>query len=117
MDITQNDLIEFGVGLKYNKFKNKLVDIIFVHCTDDDGDFIRLQFILIKKSQRHKGIGSAVMYEICNYADKHNVRIKLTPTDMFGAEIRRLTAFFRKHNFFLIEKENKEMVYNPKKIK
>jgi len=55
--------------------------------------------IVIDKQNRNKGIGSNVMSTICNLADKHNMRIALTPTNDFGGSKTRLIQFYKKFGF------------------
>jgi GNAT superfamily N-acetyltransferase len=117
MELTQNVLNEYVSYLK-TKYKNKIQQIILEQCTDDNGIYIYLVNVQIKKSQREKGYGSAVMSEITNLADQHNVRIVLYATNIFGAELKRLYGFYRKHGFVLIKKCNDgKMLYFPRKIK
>jgi GNAT superfamily N-acetyltransferase len=115
--LDQNVLDAFSSYLKKDKYKNIVHQLKLEHCTDDNGDYIYLLSIQIKKSQREKGYGSAVMSELINLADQHNVRIRLYATNIFGAELKRLYEFYRKHNFVLIKKCNDgEMLYYPSKI-
>jgi len=119
MDIlNQNVLNQFRLFLIKTKYKNVLKELTLEHCTDEDGMYIMLNCIQIKKSQRNKGYGSAVLSEIVQYADLHNVRVRLYVTDLFGSELKQLYAFYRKHGFVLIKKENDgQMIYYPKKMK
>jgi GNAT superfamily N-acetyltransferase len=119
MDIlNQNVLNQFRLFLIKTKYKNVLKELTLEHCTDDDGMYIMLNCIQIKKSQRNKGYGSAVMSEIVQYADSHNVRIRLYVTDLFGSDLKQLYEFYRKHGFVLIKTDNDgHMIYYPKKMK
>jgi GNAT superfamily N-acetyltransferase len=114
--LNQNVLNQLRLFLIKTKYKNVLKDLILEYCTDDEGEYIQINCIQIKPSQRNKGYGSAVMSEIVQLADKHNVRIRLYVTDLFGAELKRLYEFYRKHGFVLIKKENDgHMIYYPNK--
>jgi GNAT superfamily N-acetyltransferase len=115
-ELNQNVLNQFRLFLIKTKYKNVLKELTLEHCTDDQGMYIQLNCIQIKKSQKSKGYGSAVMSEIVQYADLHNVRIRLYATNIFGAELKRLYGFYRKHGFVLIKNNNDgHMVYYPKK--
>ena len=116
--LNQNVLDEYSSYLR-NKYKNIIKQIELDECTDEEGRwYIYLVNITIKKSQRNKGYGSAVMSEITALADKYNVRIRLYATNIFGAELKRLYGFYRKHGFILIKKCNDgEMMYYPRKTK
>lgn len=111
------DIDLFSSYLKKDKFKNKIQELLLQQCTDDDGDYIQLVSIVIKKSQRNMGYGSAIMSEIINYANYHNVRIILYVTNVHGLELKKLYGFYGKHNFFLIKNDREgKMIYKPKKV-
>lgn len=115
-ELNQNVLDEFISYLKKDKFKNKIQDLRLEYCTDDDGVYIYLVCIKIKKSQQKKGYGNAIMDEIVQLADKHNVRVKLWVTNVFGTDLKVLYEFYKKHGFFLIKKDNDgHMIYFPSK--
>jgi GNAT superfamily N-acetyltransferase len=116
--LNQSVLNQLRLFLIKNKYKNVLKELTLEHCTDEQGELIQLNCIQIKASQRSKGYGSAVMSEILQLADNHNVRIRLYATDLFGAELRRLIGFYEKHGFVLIKNDNDgHMMYYPKKRK
>jgi len=98
--------------LKKVKYKGNIQDIKLEYCKDEIGNYIYLVQIKIKKSQKNKGYGSSVLSEVIELADKHNLRIKLWATDVFGADLNRLIEFYKRFGFVLLE-ENK-MVYYPK---
>ncbi len=115
MEINQNVLNEFTFYLKKSKYKNIIQDLNLMYCTSDE-IYLSLILIRIKKSQRCKGFGSAVMYDITHFADKHNVRIKLWVTNEYGSNLKRLYGFYQKHGFILIKNDNiGEMIYYPLK--
>jgi GNAT superfamily N-acetyltransferase len=116
--LNQNVLNQLRLFLIKNKYKNVLKELTLEHCTDEDGEYIYLVCIRIKKSQQLKGYGAAVMSEVLQLADKHNVRIRLYATNIFGAELKRLYSFYQKLGFVLIKKCNDgEMLYYPSKKK
>jgi len=70
-------------------------------------DIMKLDSIIVSKQDRKSGVGSKVMQEITDYADKHNLRIALSPAirdDQHGTTSRgRLVKFYKRFGF----KENK----------
>ena len=112
-ELNQNVLNEFISYLK-TKHKNILQELKLEYCTDDN-EYIYLVQIKIYKSKQRKGYGSAILNEVCQLANKHNVRIKLYATDIFGSDLKRLYGFYRKHKFVLIKNGENEMLYKPKK--
>lgn len=113
MKLNQNVLDELTFYLKTVKYKNKIQTLKLEHCTDDSGDYIYLVCIKVKKSQTSKGYGQAVMSEVISVADKHNVRIRLYATSIFGADLKRLYEFYQKLGFVLIKTVDGEMLYYP----
>ena len=114
--LNQNILDELISYLKKVKYKNIVQDLKLEHCTDEDGDYIYLVCIKIKKSQKEKGYGTAALSEVIKLADIYDVRIILYATSIFGSDLQRLYAFYTKHGFVLIKKENDgKMIYQPKK--
>jgi GNAT superfamily N-acetyltransferase len=67
----------------YNKFANTII----------------LSQIVVDKKDRNKGIGTKVMNEICDFADKNNLRIALTPSGDFGGSKTRLISFYKSFGF------------------
>ena len=116
MKLSQKVLDEHIFYLKTIKYKNKIQTLRLEHCTDTDGQYIYLVCIKIKKSQTNKGYGQAVMSEILNVADLHNVRIRLYCTNIFGADLNRLYSFYQKLGFVLNKNTNiDEMLYHPER--
>jgi len=117
MAMTQIILDEFVKTLK-TKYKNKIETLSLEHCRDDQHEYILLRLIKVKKSQREKGYGHALMSEICHLADLYSIKIKLWVTNVFGMDLKRLYMFYKKHGFVLISKANDgEMLYYNKAIK
>jgi len=116
MELNQNVLNDFCLYLKKVKFTNILQDLKLEY-NDDECPFIYLALIKIKKSQQRKGYGSAVMSEIIKLADTHQIEVRLYATTLYGAELKRLYGFYRKHGFVLIKNNNDgKFIYRPKKI-
>jgi len=116
--LNQNVIDELSSYLKKVKYKNIVQELKLEHCTDEDGQYIYLVCIKIKKSQKEKGYGSAVMSDVIKLADQHNVRIVLYATNIFGADLKRLYTFYSRQGFFLIKNCNDgKMIYKSKKNK
>lgn len=101
-EVVTEDLQGFAVRLKA---KYGLQDLWLYMI--GDRDIIKLDSIIVSKQDRKTGVGSSVMQEIADYADKHNLRIALTPNikdPVIGTTSRgRLVRFYKRFGF----KENK----------
>ena len=117
--MNQNVLNDFSKVLIKTRYKNKIQELVLGYCTDEDGEYINLNVIRIKKSQQNKGYGSMLMGDIVYLADLFNVRIKLYATNLWGAELKRLYEFCEKQGFVL-DKTNDinigHMIYYSKNI-
>jgi GNAT superfamily N-acetyltransferase len=60
---------------------------------------IILSKIVIDKKNRSNGIGTNVMNEICDFADKYKLRIALTSSSDFGGSKTRLIQFYKNFGF------------------
>lgn len=95
------------------------VDVfIFLHEPD-----LNLSSIKVDKDKRGQGLGSVVMKEILDFAQKHNFRVTLTPSKDLGAtSVGRLVKFYRSFGFVPNKGRNKDfrisdtMIWNPKGI-
>ena len=115
--LNQNVLDECTSYLK-TKYKNKIQTLKLEYCADASGEYIYLVCIKIKKSSKERGYGSLIMYAVIKLADKHNVRIKLYATNIFGADLTRLYKFYQRLGFVLIGSDKiGEMLYWPNKLK
>jgi len=115
MDLNQIELNDFVFNLKKIKYKNILQEFTLEY-NNDECTYIHLTCIKIKKSQRSKGYGSAVMFDLIKLSDFYNVQIRLYATNIFGAELKRLYTFYRKHGLVLIKNNNDGLfIYRPSK--
>lgn len=64
-----------------------------------NGDNIRINSIVIEKSQRNRGYGTAILNYICEYADCNGYTITLTPDSSLGGNLRRLKGFYKRFGF------------------
>lgn len=75
---------------------NKYPVVLGISCNYGN---IRVHSIVVEKSQRNQGIGTAVMNEIIAFADSNNLTITLTPDSSLGGNLRRLKKFYRRLGF------------------
>ena len=67
---------------------------------DRDGDSLILSSIKVPNNERGIGIGSKVMEEISDYADKVDINVYLTPSIGLGAtSVSRLKKFYKRFGF------------------
>lgn len=81
---------------------------------------ITLSEIRVPKEQRGRGVGSAKMRELLAFAQKHKMRVLLTPSTDFGASSKsRLESFYRNLGFEKNAGKNKDygtretMIWRP----
>jgi len=60
---------------------------------------ITLSRVIVPESQRGEGIGTTLMDDLIDYADKTGQRIVLTPTGDFGGNVKRLKDFYKSFGF------------------
>lgn len=90
-----------------------------LECDSDayDNPSIYLVSIVIKKNKRKQGIGTQVMQELINYANKEKVPITLNPVDILGTDLKILIPFYLKFGFKMNRSKrrfNEDMYYIPK---
>jgi len=89
----------------------------FLH--EKDG-IIELSKIIVPKSSRNTGIGTKAMKALLSYADNHNKKIILSPSNDFGGSKARLEKFYKSFGFVMNKGKNKDyrfretMYRNPK---
>lgn len=93
----------------------------------EDADRIVVSSIIVPKPQRKQGIGSNIMQDIIDYADKFNRRIELSPgikDEYQGTTSRnRLVRFYKRFGFRENKGRNKDyrmnetMFRNPTHVK
>lgn len=93
------------------KLKSKYpeLDTLFLSFGDNT---IRITSIIINKKSRKEGIGTSVMQDIVDYADKHGYRITLSPgsrDDRHGTtSTNRLVKFYKRFGFVQNKGRNKD---------
>lgn len=90
---------------------NKFSDYLSGLDIYEDGKSIKLARIVIKDEFRGGGIGSEIMNDLINYADKNKKIIVLTPSSDFGGDKNRLTQFYKRFGFKLNKGIHKSYEY------
>lgn len=85
------------------------INSLYLHHRGND---IKLDTLVIKKEHRKQGIGSKVLHDIKNYADKHAKRIILTAgvrdKDFGTTSQSRLDKFYKRNGFVANKGRNKD---------
>jgi len=71
-------------------------------------DYLILSRIIIPKEERNKGIGTSVMNDIIDYANKNKKDIFLTPSGDFGGNKNRLIEFYKNLGFVFNKGKNRD---------
>lgn len=80
------------IGRKYGIYR------LEISADGHGGDYFRIDSI--RMETKGDGRGTAVMERICEWADKNNVVLTLTPSDSYGASsVGRLVSFYKKFGF------------------
>jgi len=82
-EILRNKYSEYLQGLDIYENKTSLI----------------LSKIILNKDVRNSGVGSKIMTDLINYADKNKQIIALTPSSDFGGNKNRLVQFYKKFGF------------------
>lgn len=85
-------MVEQDLKQKYEKYLDGL-DIY------ENKNSLRLSKIIIKPEYRNEGIGSKIMNDLIEYADKNKQIIVLTPSSDFGGNKNKLIQFYKKFDF------------------
>jgi len=68
---------------------------------------VNLRSIVVPKDDRGIGIGTKVMLEITQWADRNGYILSLTPSKDFGGKITKLRVFYKRFGFVLNKGRNK----------
>lgn len=109
-------VVSFGSKLEK---KYKIETLIL----SDEGKDMALDFIVVQKERRKQGLGTQIIYEICDFADKKKKRIILNvmgKNSHIGTTSQgRLIKFYKRFGFFKNSGKNKDgsidhdMIRNP----
>jgi len=95
---------------KYEKEINKLQLI-------DSGPGIEINLIRINNSFQGKGVASEIIQRILDYSDDFNKILHLTPTDEYGSDVKRLTAFYKGFGFVMNRGKNRDKRFKDTMIR
>lgn len=99
INMIENDLIE--------KYGDALIGLDIY----EDAKSLKLSRIIINPEFRNSGVGTNIMTDLINYADKNKQIITLTPSSDFGGDKNRLVQFYKKFGFKLNKGIHKSYEY------
>ena len=99
INMIENDLIE--------KYGDALIGLDIY----EDAKSLKLARIIINPEFRNSGVGTNIMTDLINYADKNKQIITLTPSSDFGGDKNRLVQFYKKFGFKLNKGVHKSYEY------
>ena len=99
INMIENDLIE--------KYGDALIGLDIY----EDAKSLKLSRIIINPEFRNSGVGTNIMTDLINYADKNKQIITLTPSSDFGGDKNRLVQFYKKFGFKLNKGVHKSYEY------
>lgn len=68
----------------------------------------KISIDLIITKEKNSGYGTKLMQDICDYVDKNNKIVILTPSDEFGGNKKRLIEFYKRFGFVENKGKNKD---------
>jgi hypothetical protein len=78
---------------------------------------IKLSRIIVNPESRDTGIGTSIMKDLIEYADKNRQIITLTPSNDFGGNINRLIQFYKRFGFKMNKGHNKNFEFTDAMIR
>jgi len=91
-----------------NTLQGTLNDIGVDHSISQNKNVLTVSKIVIPKEKRNQGIGTKSMKAITDHADRHKLRVVLTPSSDFGGTKSRLVKFYKNHEFVQNKGKNKD---------
>jgi ribosomal protein S18 acetylase RimI-like enzyme len=76
---------------------------------------LHLQLLCVPSKLQHQGIGTKVVKEVCEHADKRNKVLTVMPSDRFHSDLKKLRHFYSRFGFVQSSKDPKTMVRQPKR--
>ena len=83
----------------------------------EDPEGIVLDAMILKPGKKEEGIGSKIMMDLTNYADKSNKIMALTPSTNFGGAKGELVRFYKKFGFVMNKGENKDLRFKESMVR
>jgi GNAT superfamily N-acetyltransferase len=90
-----------------DKYKSELIGLDIY----EDSKSIKLSRIVINPDFRDKGVGTSLLNDLINYADKTKKIVTLTPSSDFGGNKNRLVQFYKKFGFKMNKGVHKSYEY------
>lgn len=90
-----------------DKYKDELIGLDIY----EDGKSLKLSRIIINPEFRGGGVGTDIMNDLINYADKNKKIITLTPSGDFGGNKNRLVQFYKRFGFKMNKGVHKSYEY------
>lgn len=90
-----------------DKYKSELIGLDIY----EDSKSIKLSRIVINPDFRNKGVGTSILNDLINYADKTKKIVTLTPSSDFGGNKNRLVQFYKKFGFKMNKGVHKSYEY------
>jgi GNAT superfamily N-acetyltransferase len=98
LDNLDSKISAFVSSIK-SKYPQLLQFLIYPKITLDDTKSIYLSDLYLKPEFQGKGIGTKIMKEIIDFADKNQLPITLVPAPESIKDIKRLNRFYQKFGF------------------
>lgn len=77
-----------------------------------DAQSFELRCIALQDADQGKGIGTAVMERLTDFADERGLAMRLTPSDIYGGDVERLHVFYARHGFVPLDDE--QLIREPR---
>lgn len=77
------------------RWKYKCLDLVIVYAKNA----IYFDRILIDPEDQCKGLGTQLVTELCELADKYKKNITVFPSECFGSQLPRLYKFYQRFGF------------------
>lgn len=95
-------------SLNLNSYlRTKYPELEFVWISGNS-EKIFISQIKIKKEFRNQGVGSKIMKDLIEYADRTKSSLYLTPDDSLGSSLARLVKFYKRFGFVPNKGKNKD---------
>jgi GNAT superfamily N-acetyltransferase len=96
-----------------DKYKSELIGLDIY----EDSKSIKLSRIIVDPNFRDKGIGTSILNDLVDYADKTKKIVTLTPSSDFGGNKNRLVQFYKKFGFKMNKGIHKSYEYMDSMIR
>ncbi len=103
-------MLEDYINEKYSEFLGEIV------IYENKGSLV-LSKIVIKPAVRNEGVGTSILNDIIQYADKNKQVIALTPSNDFGGNKNRLIQFYKRFGFKLNKGVHKNFQFREAMIR